>query len=84
MNLQPTFTAQLLVKIEERSVDEKLKQIFEWVKAGHISVAVFRSLVKTVLAPDEHMCRVWADTNGFELTYVTSEADLNFIARDGN
>lgn len=82
MTLQPFLLAQCLEKLEDKSVDDKLKQLFEWVKTGHISLALFRIMVKNVMAPDEHMCRVWADANGFELTHETSAADLNFLARD--
>jgi hypothetical protein len=82
MTLQPYLLQQCLDKLEGKSVDDKLKQLFEWAKTGHISLALFRIMVKGALAPDEHMCRVWADANGFELTYVTPVADLNFLARD--
>lgn len=74
MTLQPHLLVQCLEKLEGKSVDDKLKQLFEWAKTGHISLALFRLMVKGV----------WADANGFELKYETNEADLNFIARDGN
>jgi hypothetical protein len=82
MNTQSSRLTQCLEKLEGKSVDDKLKQLFEWAKTGHISLALFRMMVKGAMAPDEHACRVWADSNGFELTYMTSEADLNFQARD--
>lgn len=46
MNLQPQFFAAKLAQLNQlSSTNQKLDQIFEWVKTGHISRAVFKDLV---------------------------------------
>lgn len=83
MNLQPHFTAQKIEQLTALETQaEQLRQIFEWVKTGHISRAVFLTLIATVTMPTEDSVREWCDMNGFELTRETCAADLNFIARD--
>lgn len=53
MNLQPTFTTAKISQLDKLDgQDAKLAQIFEWVKTGHISRAVFKDLIKHVIIVD--------------------------------
>lgn len=50
MNLQPAFFVAKLEQLNQLpSQDAKLALIFEWVKTGHISRAVFKDLIRGVM-----------------------------------
>lgn len=48
MNLQPAFFAEKLAQLEHLEHTKQLDQIFEWVKTGHISRAIFKGLITYV------------------------------------
>ena len=62
MNLQPSFTAEKVAQLSRLSSTKQLDQIFEWVKTGHISRAVFRDLIAVVTSVNlETAARIMAE-----------------------
>ena len=56
--LQPAFvTAKMAQLAKLPDQDTKLATIYEWVKTGHISRAVFKELIRSVIIVDFAIAR---------------------------